>query len=276
MTESLWIIILTLRKKWLLSAIILMLAMEGCSERDHAGNSAPSESKLASVPKKVPTQFLAYEYALQLLVDADNLPVVYADAQSVCRQAQSDQCVITESHLNTGRNITAGISFRAKPEGVKKLTSFLISKGTVVSQSVTSEDLASPILDSNEKLAILSDYRAKLATLRGSANVDVDALIKVNKELAEVQGEIESLSGDRAHLLQRVETEVLKVNIESTESKSFWRPVLNAFSNFGSNLSEGVSDAVSGVAYLSPWGVLIVLGWALRRWWRSKKCAKPL
>lgn len=264
------------RNKFLLTAVFLMLAMTGCSGGEHAGDAKLAESKLAPVSEKTPVQFLAYEHKLQMLVDSDKLPAVYQEAQSICCQAQSDQCVITESHLNTGRDITAEISFRAKPEGVKKLKSFFALKGTVVSQSVTSEDLAFPITDSNQKLAVLSDYRAKLTSLRGNANIDVDALIKVNKELADVQGEIESLSGDRAHLLQRVETEILKVNIESTESKLFWKPVFNAFSNFGSRFSEGVSNVITGVAYLSPWGALILLGWFIRKWWKNKKCAKSL
>lgn len=145
----------------------------------------------------------------------------------------------------------------------------------MIHQSVKAEDLAAPIEDTGRKLAMLEDYRARLEALRGEADGNVDALIKVNKELAAVQGEIEASSGQQAHLLQRVETEVLTVSLSTYGSRSFWSPIAEALSSFGDDLAEGVATAITAAAYLIPWGiVLVVLVWIGRRLLRRKAIPK--
>ena len=61
-----------------------------------------------------------------------------------------------------------------------------------------------------------------MVVLRTRAANDVDALIKVNRELAQVQSEIKAAEAKKAHLLERVETEILDVRISSDEKRSFW------------------------------------------------------
>lgn len=137
---------------------------------------------------------------------------------------------------------------------------------------MTAEDLAAPIGDSAKKLAMLNDYRSKLEALRGNASQNIDALIKVNQELAQVQSDIESLSGERAHLIQRVETEILTVSISTSNSRAFWRPIGNAFSDFGINLAQGISSAIYGAAYIIPWSItLLLLWWGGRKIWSRRR-----
>jgi Na+-transporting methylmalonyl-CoA/oxaloacetate decarboxylase gamma subunit len=41
---------------------------------------------------------------------------------------------------------------------------------------------------------------------------------------------------------------------------------------FGSNLSQGISIAIAGVAYLLPWLVMIaIVTWVVRRLWRRRR-----
>jgi hypothetical protein len=182
---------------------------------------------------------------------------------------------VLESRISTGRAAAASLKLRATPAGIKKLIAALGRQGEITEQSSTAEDLAGPIGDSAKKMAMLTDYRAKLEALRDRASSDVDALIKVNRELAEVQGELEALAGKHAHLLQRVETEILNVAIGSERNRTFWRPVAFALSDFGANLSNGISSAIVGLAYLIPWAfVLGLLSWGGRALWRRRKRPK--
>jgi hypothetical protein len=72
--------------------------------------------------------------------------------------------------------------------------------------------------------------------------------------------------------MQRVQTETLDVTIRSERNQSFWRPISLATSDFGSNLSQGVSTAITGTAYLIPWAFLIGLAvWIVRKLWRRRK-----
>lgn len=251
---------------------VMALALVGCSgEKAEVPASVSADSATARVADGS-SKFMAYEHAIQVGVPEGQVSVVFHAVEQACQQARAEECVVMSSQLNIGGEASAEINIRAKSVGIQKLVAVLASKGSVVSQSVSSEDLANPISDAAKKLAMLSDYRSKLEGLRGHAGIDIDALMKVNKELVQVQSEIEALAGEQAHLLLRVQTEILRVSIHSVESQSIWRPVSEALSNFMDNLSEGVSDAITGVAYLIPWGlVLLLCTWFIRRFWLRKK-----
>src|SRR5262245_45964119 len=148
----------------------------------------------------------------------------------------------------------------------------LSSQGKVTSLATTAEDLAGPIEDTAKQLAMLTDYRSKLEALRGRGSNDVDALIKLNRELADVQSQIEALSGSQARLVQRVDTEILNVTISSFESRSFWSPIGESASGFGGNLSEGIASAITALAYIIPWGLILALiVWVVRKLWSRRK-----
>jgi hypothetical protein len=176
--------------------------------------------------------------------------------------------VVLESEIETGWYPYAHLRFRAKPAGIKKIEAAISMQGSVTNRTTTAEDLTKPMEDSSRRLEMLQNYRQRLETLRGRASSDVDALIKVNKELAQTQSDIESLTSERGRLTQRVETEILTVFINSDRKRSFWTPMLVAMSEFGSNLSSGVASVITALAYIVPWSlVLLVFGWFGRRLW---------
>lgn len=122
---------------------------------------------------------------------------------------------------------------------------------------------------------MLQDYRGKLEGLRGGAKGDIDALIRINRQLAETQNEIETLGGKKARLMQRIETEMLDVEIQSTAEKSAWMPVNRAFTSFDSDLASAVSTTITAAAYLIAWVILFSLvGWVLRLLWVRRKKQK--
>jgi flagellar biosynthesis chaperone FliJ len=251
---------------------VMVLVLAGCSGDKVAAPASVSAESATAKTQDGPNKFMAYEHSIQVAVPESQVTNVYEAVEQACLQARVEQCVVMGSQLSTGNEASAEINIRAKSAGIQKLLAVLARKGHVVSQSVSSEDLASPITDAAKKMAMLSDYRSKLEGLRGHSGIDIDALIKVSKELVQVQSEIESLAGEQAHLLLRVETEILRVSIHSAESQSFLRPVSAALSNFMHNLSEGLSDAITGVAYLMPWSLVILLCfWLFRKFWLRKK-----
>lgn len=263
----------------LLAALAAVVALGGCSKTEES--SAPArvaalapQSK-AAMGGPAEQRTMAYEHAIHVDAREDQVVAIYDAAQQACRAAVADACVVLESSLTTGQRVSATLGFRAKPAGIEKIVAALGAQGNVISKSTTAEDLAAPLEDSARKLAMLTDYRAKLESLRGRANLDVDALIKINKELAQVQSDIEARAGERAHLVNRVETEVLRVSIAATNSRAFWKPVGQALGQFASNLSEGISSVITGLAYLLPWALTLwALVWGVRkllaRWKRRK------
>lgn len=255
-----------------LIALLVFILISGCSKKEHSPLEAVVINEVN--PSKA-DRYLAYEHTIRIDADEQKIRAIYEAGQAACREASSQLCTVLESRISNGRKAYASLKFRAKPGGIKLLIAALGNQGDVTEQTTVAEDLAAPIGDVTKKLAMLNDYRSKLEALRGRASADIDALIKVNRELSQVQSELEENTGSHAHLIQRVETEILNVNIGAHRNQSFWSPISNAFSDFGSNLSEGASTAITGIALMTPWALIIFfLSWVGRKlWFRWKRAS---
>lgn len=269
----------------LLLSFLLVLAIAGCGKQETpayggrplakaaAPAAALAQDKLAREPSA--SAYLAYEHSLQINTEESKVAALHEAAQAACQHAATEHCVILESRISTGQYASASLKFRAEAAGIQKIVAALKQEGEITDQSTSAEDLAAPIADTEKSLAMLKDYRSRLEGLRGKASSDIDALIKVTHELAEVQSQIEAAQGEHAHLLQRVHTQILHVNISSNSRPAFWRPISDAFGHFGRNLSEGIAMVVTSTAYLLPWlFMLTVLVWLGRKLWRRMKSGK--
>jgi hypothetical protein len=253
----------------LLVVLALLAGVAACSQ--HQQTAPEGQAPAGNAAQDGARRYLAYQHSVEIDTDEGKVVALHDAAIAACRAASADQCTLLESRISSGRDASAVLKFRAKPDGIRKLIAALGRQGAITGQSTSAEDLAGPIEDIARKLRMLGDYRSKLEALRDRSGSDVDALIKVNRELAAVQAELEADAGKQAYMMQRVETEILDVDIRAGRNQSFWRPVRMALSDFGANLSQGVSIAISGVAYLLPWVVLLgVPAWIGRKLWRRR------
>jgi hypothetical protein len=257
------------RLLWVLLSLSLLA---GCGKKEQYASHVPEAAAGKDAATESAKRYLAYEHSLQIETDSNKITAIYEKALAACNAVAGGSCTVLESQINSGDDAYASLKFRAKPDSIKKIIAALSQEAEIVRQSTTAEDLEAPISDAAKKLAMLKDYRAKLEALSGRASKDIDALIKVSSELARVQSDIEELEGRRARLMQRVETEILKVSIQSPHKRSFWRPIGSSFSEFGGNLSQGISYAITTMAYLLPWiAILIFMLWGGRKLWRRWK-----
>lgn len=259
------------------------IALTACGNKHEPASGAaalaePVAAPDSASPANAPGRYMAYEHAIDLQVEEERVSEVHRETEAACLAATAEQCVILESRVSSGHGNYAQIRVRAKPAGIRQLINALSKQGKIASQSTTAEDLAGPIEDADKKLAMLNDYRGKLEALRNKASNDIEAMISVNKELAQTQSEIEQISGARAHDLRRVNTEVLNLSISATGARSSWRPVSEALGDFTNDLARGLSGAITAMAYLIPWSLaFLFVGWIVRALWRRfrKPATKP-
>ena len=247
-----------------LMALLALYVLSGCSKME--------ATSVITSPTQNTNRTLAYAHSIQIEAEEKRVATIHAAALKACVEAVAEQCLIIESRLNTGRSSSAELKFRARPAGVQKIIAAINIKGEIINQTTTAEDLARPIEDTSKKLAMLQDYLSRLEALRSRASSDIDALIKISSELAKVQSEIEVLTGEKSYLVRRLETETLSISVSARHSKSFSTPISSALSNFLGNLSEGLSGAITAIAYLVPWSLaLLVFAWAGRKVWQRWK-----
>ena len=243
--------------------LVVLITLGGCS-RPQEG-AAHGEQAPAPVAADA-TRQLAYAHSVRFDAAPERLPAIHAAGLAACRDAGAAACTLLESRIDSEPRAGAALKFRARPQVIPKLIAALGAQAELAHQSTSAEDLSGPIADNARQLAMLEDYRARLEDMRGRAANDIDALIKVNHELADVQATLEQAAGKRAELAQRVETEILQVAISSEAHRPFWTPIGRALRGFGGNLAKGIAYAITALPYLLPWLVMIALAvWALRR-----------
>lgn len=255
--------------------LFLALGLAGCNQKgaDSGVSSGRIETKAIEERVAPPGAQLAYAHVAELEAPEAERGALLSAGQQTCQSiAQSQRCVLLEMSVATGKEATASLKIRATAQGIQMVLERFKAQGKLISLSTHAEDLAAPLSDGARKLAMLKDYRAKLEALSNRAAGNVDALIKVSHELAEVQSELEEAATSQARLQQRVDTQTLQVYIREPELRRSTSPLQRAFSDFGEDLSRGLAGFVTALAYLLPWLlVLIGLVWAGLRWRRRKQ-----
>ena len=268
-----------------LTMLLLLGALGGCSQQQGNGRHTPSVADAGAAQDRAGTQpaakrTLAYRHALTLDVAEDKVAQVFEAGQAACRAMTTAVCTVLNAQRDSGAGGHAGarngasaqLTMRALPAAIPKLIAALGPPANIARQATSAEELAGPLEDQAKKLALLTDYRTKLEALRVQAASNIDSLIKVNHELAQVQGQLEAAAGAQAALQQRVDTELLEVEIASRTHQSFWHPIAQSLGEFGPSLAQGTAFAISGAAWLLPWAVLLGLfGWVARKLWRRRK-----
>ena len=75
--------------------------------------------------------------------------------------------------------------------------------------------------------------------------------------------------GQSQYQRQRVDLDIVNIRFVVEEGRTFWRPIAQSISSFAGNLSDGISDTITALAYLLPWSIIFVLlGYFVRLVWR--------
>lgn len=214
-------------------------------------------------------QLLAYEHHIDVGTSEAQVAPLYEKVIAACKADTVNACLLLDSNIMTGREVLARINLRAKPIGIRKIVALVGSAGEVTSQGTKVQDLGRPVLDSRKRLAMLKQYQTQLQELEQRSAKDVDALIKVTKELATVQTEMEQATAANALLMQRIDTDLLTISISSEGRQSFWSPVKRSLGNFTENLSQGTANGITALAYTLPWLLAFAILFPLcRKGWR--------
>ncbi|WP_300756460.1 DUF4349 domain-containing protein [Janthinobacterium sp.] len=256
-----------MKKNVFAGAVLLLLAA--------CGKSGPYQAlETRVIDERKGNEFLAYEHSIDVATNQAQIQPLYEKVIAACKADTENACLLLDSSIASGRYVHARISLRAKPAGIKKMMALVGKDGEVTSQGTKVEDLGRPVLDSRKRLDMLRQYQAQLQELEKRAGKDVDALIKVSKELATVQAELEQATAADAVLMQRIATDLLNVAISAEGKQSFWTPVQRSLGNFTDNLSEGFANAITALAYMLPWLLAFVLLFLLgRKGWRRLRGA---
>ena len=249
--------------------LVLLLALPfGCSEIGDEIPSAQVSSEMLATRQS--GSAMAYVHSLVVDVREDQIATSVTQILDACKSDRANNCTVLESEVSSGAYPTGSIRVRINPQGVEALLNLTASLGIVDSQRMEAEDLTEVIADTESRLAMLLSFRENLQSLELQASEDIDSLIKISSEMTRIQPEIEQLTGEAAYQRQRTETDIVNIRFVARGQVGFWSPISSSLSDFRVNLSEGIASAISGIAYVVPWllvilPIILLLRYILRR-----------
>jgi hypothetical protein len=230
-------------------------------------------------------QMIAYTYSWNFSVPTENMQGLQAAHRKLCDEAGPSNCYVTNSSLDAigkAEGASGYLSIRATEAWVR---SFEQSVGegmkpfgaTIYSTGRNSDNLTTQIVDHEARLRSMIAHRDALQKMIEDKPGRLADLLEIQQSLAQAQGDIDSRQSVLAALKLRVAMSELTFRYQpeyAAVSNSIWRPITDAFGDFGPAFARTVASIVRFVAAILPvvliagagvWLALIVLRWRSRR-----------
>jgi hypothetical protein len=229
--------------------------------------------------------FMAYSYQMALEAPAEQVGGLFEIHQAACEAAGPETCQIMSASLANQRadRVTGRLEVRALPDWLAEFRSGIENDteeagGRILSENTSAEDLSSPILDVRARLSAQISLRDRLQNLLENEGASVEELVNVERELARVQGDIESATSRLRYLERRVSMSQLGLQYTSIAvpiRRSTMNPVSAAFNDFVGITAAGLGAVIRTIAGILPWLILIIPAiWLLRVLWRRRQAKK--
>jgi Domain of unknown function (DUF4349) len=230
---------------------------------------------------------IAYSYSMALELPAKQVVAVRDSHVQLCKMAGPTRCqLIGASSQVQGKDfVSAQVTVRGEPkwlEGFRAQISASAEKadGRVLNNSIGSEDLTRQLIDTEAQLRAKTILRNRLQELLANRQGKLGELLEVERELARVQGEIDSMTSQLAVMRARVSMSDLSIAYQSTGvpvTDATANPIVQAFNEFLGIVSASLASVIRLVAALLPWLLLgLPLFWWIRRLWRARKVRRSL
>jgi hypothetical protein len=283
------------------SAIAATLLLYGCGEGGQAGHldeavalnlvepttpgGAPSPTTATSLT--APQVAYVYHYGLEL--PADRAPGLLSRHEQACVAAGAAVCQVigSESSRIGDDAASARLEIRATPSWIARFRAGLAGDakaagGKIVNASTESEDLTRTLIDTEARLRAQTTLRDRLQQLLATRTGDLEQLLKVESELARVQGEIDSVQSTLAVLRTRVAMSRLDIRYDNRAAlagESVFAPLSTALTGAFGVFIQSLAVLVTLLAVSLPFaliaGLLLWLGMKRRRRLQMRKDASP-
>ncbi len=232
---------------------------------------APSPPPGTPAPEAI-EQYIAYTYAMGIrlpVAQVDPLMQTHIDA---CNTAGPSRCIVTNSSLNkqSEDNVSGSLYIRAAPEWIDTFMDGVdaeteAAKGEISYRNASAEDLTRAILDTDARLKAQETLQARLQNLLETRDGELKDLLEIERELARVSGDIDSIRSNLKAMRLRVSMSQLSINYE-TKRKPFTQatvnPIARAGGDFFYNFSAALAAVIDFFAVGLPWMFLVgVFAW---------------
>ncbi len=258
--------------RWRFVIPMLLLPLAAC-KRDvpvpMLGVPAPARAMMMRVAEPgTAERRIAYSHSFVVELPSAAVQATQQKALAACIAAG---CSVLNTRLDRLPNgaVQGAISVRIAPDKYQAFADTVTAPpARLISHDETAEDKTVAVLDIDKRLAAQVTLRDRLTQLLQQSGASVTDLVAVERQLAEVQGTIESETAQRDYL--RTITDTVKVDVSyngliQQAGPLDISPIRAAIDDVPRTMIGSLGDVIGWVAYALPWLPLAaVAGWVLR------------
>jgi hypothetical protein len=182
-------------------------------------------------------------------------------------------CEVLSTSLNRSMKdaVLAQASIRIAPAAFPEFEQILSAPPSEIGyRSETATDRTLPLLDAEKRLEVKTALRDRLtAMLRDPGQKSAADVAAIERQIAEVQGEIEAGAAQRDYLRKVTQTVRVDISYRSVSARAGgidFSPAADALGNAGRIFSHSLGQLISVAVWLIPWlPVAALVYWGARR-----------
>ena len=240
---------------------------------DKLQTESPSEDAAAdSIPVSIPQIAYSYQYGFRL--SASEIPKTQQTHVSLCEKRGPEICRVLnmensggEGDYATGMLHIEVAAKQARAFGGQLAEAVDDAGGNQIAASISGEDLSKQIVDTEARLRSRVLLSQRLTDLLRTKSGSVKELVEAERAVTRVNEEIDQARSWLNEMRGRVTFSKIIVNYQSGApgSGGFLRPVRDALGGIASSLGYSVGAAITIIAVLLPWILILALAIYLRR-----------
>lgn len=249
------------------------------ASREMALTEAPNEARLAASPisADITDRIVIKNTTLSLVVNNVSLVI-----ESIENKAKEFGGFLVNSDLNVSEGVTNGTISVRVPEEKRSDALVIFKKLSVktVSENISGQDVTDEYVDLEARLAVLQKTKVKFENIMDSATKIPD-LLEVQRELINVQTQVDSVNGTKKYLEQSAKQTLITVYLSTDELALPYVPderwslqtaFKQAVRSFISVLRFFCDIAIWVVVFIPLWlPALLIIRWVRRHRSFSKK-----
>jgi hypothetical protein len=255
-----------------------------------ATSLAYSEPPQPPPPRSNGGELVAPESVGPMVVQTASLSIVaknYDDANASVQKlvaARGGYIEKLDAKAQSGDSRSLSVALRVPAKELEGLLADLRKLGHVEEESKSNEEVSAEYVDLQARLKVAQATERRLVELLGARTGRLEDVLDVERELARVRSEVESMQGQSALMLHRVGYATVQVELseeyhQKLQSQSVGAKLRNALLAGVQNLLDGVVALLIfmlnyGLSILFWLGLILVPAWLIWRRMRARKIAK--
>lgn len=254
-----------------LCAVLLVAACSYKEKASDAGGLAYAEGAAAAAGD-ANGALLAYEHTVGVQLDRAAIAPRLQAIRSACSEARFGTCTLIEAQQSAGDWPQARAVMRMAPDAIEPMIALAAEGGDTGERSTRAEDLAVVVRDNTTEQDRLTKEMARLQAFEARGDLSVADMIALSERIAAAEAQLEAAAREGARHRQRIDTQLLTVQLRGRNGEQGRSEIGAAFREFGATLATGTAWTIRATAFLLPLALVgFFLFAALRALWRRRR-----